>query len=134
MDEALVLSELKKHNYNVSKVARNLDLDYESLKDRFEVKITKVIIPSGPIPSDFKSLGKSGMEKYVIAVKANCQEWPIRFLNTINEARRKYDAGTHEMCQQKRPDGWIVLYLIPRKMRDRTRRPYFFLRSVDGGR
>lgn len=120
-----IREELKRCNYNVSKVSRQLGIPFEELNKKFGVLITPIVIPKDPLPDNIKSLGKEGMQEFVIAVKANTQPWPRRFFSAINEARVKYDKGTHEMCQQKRSDGWIVLYLVPRSMPIR-RDPYFF--------
>ena len=39
--------------------------------------------------------------------------WPSQYRDAINVARKKYDRGTHEMCQG-RTGPWTVLDLIPR--------------------
>lgn len=65
------------------------------------------------------------MQQFVIAIRSNADpHWPVEYFNVISRARRYYDAGTHEMCQEKRRDGWIVLYLIPRR-EPAVRPPYF---------
>lgn len=120
-----IREELKRCNYDISKAARQLGIPFEALNKKYGVLITPIVIPKEPIPADIKSLGKEGLKEFVIAVKANTSPWPLRFFAAIRDARVKYDKGTHEMCQQKRTDGWIVLYLIPRGMPIR-RDPYFF--------
>lgn len=123
--DSYIRSELKRHNYNLSKVSRLLGVPLDDLSRKYGVRVTPVVIPKGRPPEDITTLGKPGMEKYVIAVKANTYSWPRAYFAAINDARVKYDKGTHEMCQQKRPDGWIILYLIPRSM-PIVREPYFF--------
>lgn len=114
MDKETIRSELRSKGYNISQTAKSLGLDYKDLKDEFGIKHDPIVRPKGPMPIDYQSLGKANMRKFVIAVKPNGGVWPQQFYNAIQDGRRKYDAGTHEMCQGKRKDGWIVLYLIPR--------------------
>ena len=127
MDESEIRRQLRLRHNNISKVSRDLGINYKLLKDEYGPQPTgPVLAPSGPRPKDISSLGKPGMEQWVIAVRSNIEpNWPVEFFNEISRARVKYDAGTHEMCQQKRPDGWVVLYLIPRKVPDTKRGPYF---------
>jgi hypothetical protein len=70
--------------------------------------------PSTPMPKDITELGKGRLAKFVVAVKPHGAAWPVQFFNAINLSRRRYDNGTHEMCQEKRADGWTVLYCVPR--------------------
>lgn len=133
MNDELLRQELKRHSYNVSKTARVLGIDYFDLVKRLHPSnesMRQLTIPKGGYPEDITTLGKPGMESYVIAVKKITYNWPVQFMNAIHNARRKYDDGTHEMCQETRSDGWIVLYLIPRKHPDKNRQPYFFRRGV----
>ncbi|MDH7796458.1 MULTISPECIES: helix-turn-helix domain-containing protein [unclassified Beijerinckia] len=114
--ERLVDEELTRTGGNVSKVARLLGMDYRELKQR-QANASSYTFkrPNYPIPDDLFTLGKPGMQKHVIAVKDPGGPWPHRFFHPIKEARRLFDAGTHEMCQGRHKDGWVVLYLIPRK-------------------
>jgi hypothetical protein len=133
VDEQIIRSELKKHNYNVSKTARALGVDYVYLMHKIgpsPTSLASVTIPRGQYPEDISTLGKPGMERFVVAVKKVTHNWPVQFMNAIHDARRKYDNGTHEMCQETRADGWVIQYLVPRKNPDKNRRPYFFRRGV----
>lgn len=103
-------SVLRGDHDNISQTAKALGMDYKPVN----YEIGAIVRPKGPMPEDYQSLGKKGMQRYVVAVKPNGGTWPLNFYNAIQDARKKYDLGTHEMCQQKRKDGWIVLYLIPR--------------------
>ena len=76
--------------------------------------MARIVIPTGPFPSDIGSLGKAWMQDYVVAVKRNTKAWNIVFYPALCKAWEKYHAGTHELCQEKRPDGWIVQYCVPR--------------------
>lgn len=61
------------------------------------------------------------LRRFAVA-KCRCGlDWPQD--DPINVARRRYDAGTHEMVQS-RNGSWVVLYSIPRK-RPTARRCYF---------
>lgn len=133
MSDDLIREELKRTGYNISKVARSLGLDYDRLKADHAPRYEPIVRPRGPAPTDISTLGKVGMQKYVVAIKANGDgEWPMRYFNAIEQARAAYDAGTHEMCQHKRRDGWIVLYLVPRKYKDKPR-AYFNTREFPWG-
>lgn len=63
------------------------------------------------------------MKRHVVAIKLAGTVWPSEFKKAIADARDKYDAGTHEMCQSTEA-GWSVLYLIPRK-EPAAKRDYF---------
>ena len=129
MSEELIREELRRSGFNLSRVANQLGVNYQKLKDEYSPRYTPIVRPTVEMPTDISTLGKPGLQKYVIAVKAHGDGlWPIKFFNAIQRAHGLYDAGTHEMCQQKRKDGWIVLYLIPRKYKV-NRRPYFARRD-----
>ena len=73
-------------------------------------------------------IGQPNLRKYTVSTR-NCQTplWPSQDYEKIATARRKYEAGTHEMCQGR--DGeWFILYLIPRNKRVAPRR-FFSLES-----
>lgn len=129
MSNTFIVSELRKRNWNLSKTARNLGLDYGDLKRQHGTEHKPVVVPRGPIPTDYKALGKESLRRHVIAVKKCTTEWPMQFHNAIQKARLNFDAGTHTMCQQTRPDGWVVLYSVPHKVPVRPRR--FFYGSRD---
>lgn len=70
-------------------------------------------------PSD---LGKESMRKWIVTARhAEHSTWPTEDQDKIEDARSKYEAGTHEMCQGRDRD-WFILYLIPRKTRTGARK------------
>jgi hypothetical protein len=125
MKEQYIREELQAVNGNISKLARSLGMDYQTLKDRYAPTLGPIVRPTEPMPEDISTLGRSGWERYVIAVKENGEQWPAKFSAAIHDARRKFDNGTHIMCQEKRSDGWVVQYLIPRKIKLQYPVPFF---------
>lgn len=124
----LIEEELKRTNGNISKVARALGLDYHALRERqIRSQLNRKIglhPASGPIPEDIQVLGRVGFQHTVIAVKRQGDPtWPQRFDDVLADARRKFDAGTHEMFQTN-DKGWVIQYLIPR-LKAAPRRRFF---------
>lgn len=129
MSDNFIREELRRTGYNLSRTANRLGINYHKLKADFAPQHRPMVWPSAPMPTDISTLGKSGLKQYVVAVKAHADgAWPMKFFNAIQKAQSLYDAGTHEMCQEKRKDGWMVLYLIPRKVQ-KKRKPYFSKRD-----
>ena len=120
----LIDSTIKDMDGNLSKVARVLGIDYFALKDREAQKMvpTSYPVPSSPRPVDIKTLGREHARRYVIAVRPRGALWSPQDRNVLNDARRKFDAGTHEMFQTTEPTGWVVQYLIPRLVPTKPRR------------
>ncbi len=121
--QQMIDDELKAHNGNLSMVARALGLDYHALKMRNNPDFGQVQSAVGPEPLNIKTLGKENFRQYVIAVKKVGTSWPSKYDGIITDARKKFDAGTHEMFQTTK-DGWVVQYLIPYLVP--TRRRQFF--------
>lgn len=106
---------IKENGGNLSKTSRVLGLNLEYLRAKFGDQIVSMATyRPEPRPSDIRTLGKPGMEKFVIAIKNRGFSWPVEFTDIIADGRRKFDAGTHVMCQGH-TRGWAVLYLIPRR-------------------
>jgi hypothetical protein len=127
MDDEFLREQFRESGYNVSKLARSLGLDYTETKRRFEPDETPARRPTGPRPQNIRDLARfEWLRPYVIAVKPANGNWPDEFAKAIYKAKKRFDGGTHIMCQTTGSDGWVVLYLIPRKQ---PRRPqaYFFL-------
>lgn len=62
------------------------------------------------------------LRRYIISSRhAQHPVWPKADQKKIDDARAKYEAGTHEMCQG-RDRNWFVLYCIPRKQRAGARK------------
>lgn len=116
----LIKEELKTASPSV--VARRLGVDYRALLLRQQQEQSPVMREEViPEPDDITTIGRPGMESMVIAItRAAGGGWPKKYDAIIEDARRKYDAGTHEMATG-RTKGWLVLYLIPRLHRVRTR-------------
>lgn len=110
----LVDEEMKRTGGNISRVARNLGLNYATLKSQLTVAPGVVRTPR-TMPEDIKTLARPEMRQYVIAAKRVGDTWPYRFEAALKAARDKYNAGTHEMCQSTTKEGWVVQYLIPRR-------------------
>lgn len=119
-----IIEEMQNHGGNLSMVARVLGLDYHALKTRFPQGYEAVKTPVGPEPDNIRNLGKDGMQQYVIAIKKAGQAWPDKYNSVIVDARKKFDAGTHEMFQGRNNEGWVVQYLIPYLI-PRPRRTFF---------
>jgi hypothetical protein len=129
LDESTIREHFRRAGYNVSRTARNLDIDYDVAKEILDPEIPPVKGPTEPRPADIKQLGKIGLRRFVIAVKATTdREWPEEFSGSIHMARLRYDAGTHEMYQETR-DGWNILYSQPRRKAVPSR-PYFTKRDI----
>lgn len=118
-----IIKELKAHGGNFSVVARALGLDYHALKQKFPQTYEPLKTPVGPEPTNIKTLGKPALAEFVIAVKKAGQAWPEKYDAVIADARRKFDAGTHEMFQSNN-EGWVVQYLIPHLV-PQPRRQFF---------
>jgi len=127
MNDKLIKETAKAVRYNPSRLAHVLGMNYSQAREAIAklVDITPIKRPTEPMPSDITTLGKGKIAKYVIAVKANGDQWGLGFQADIHAARRRFDQGTHIMCQGKHPDGWVVLYSIPRKRPLENPQPFF---------
>jgi len=116
LENQLIEEALRESNNNLSLVARSLGISYHALKDRAErvAPTYDVSFPRAttPEPDDITTLGKPGLERYVIAVKPRGSAWSTKYDAVIADARKKFDAGTHDMFQGSY-QGWVVQYLIP---------------------
>lgn len=112
--QSLIDEEIRKTG-NLSKVARDFDLNYAGLRARIEARTSREPRPPrGPEPVNIGILGRPGLRHCVIAVKRDGDPyWPKKYREVIMQARTAYDAGTHEMATGLSQDGWVVLYLIP---------------------
>lgn len=111
----LLREEIKKCHGNLSRVARNLGLPYSLVLQKVAPRPSVLMSPTfGPEPTDIRTAAKPGFEQWVIAVKRVGCGWPDKYNDVIQDARRKFDQGTHEMFQSN-TRGWVVQYLVPRK-------------------
>ena len=65
--------------------------------------------------------------KHIVATRHCDGSWSSDDQSDIDKARANYEAGTHEMCQGRDRD-WFVLFSIPRRKRCGARR--FFQMEV----
>ena len=98
-----IQDELKSSNGDVRKAARRLGFNVQAAEARF----------SETTPSEFENLGRPELRKYIVAYRHVARDWPYDMREALRNARRKFDAGTHEMCQG-REGAIIIQYLIPR--------------------
>ncbi len=119
----LIKDEMKNSNNNISYVARVLGLDYYALRKKLEPQSQTLHSATEPEPADIRTLGREKFKQYVIAVKPAGSSWPAKYDAIIADARRKFDAGTHEMFQSN-DNGWVVQYLVPYLI-PRERRTFF---------
>jgi hypothetical protein len=122
-ESKLIAEEIKNSGGNLSHVARVLGVDYHALKQRFPQHTSTLPVNHDPEPDEISMLGRKGFRQYVIAVKRSGHAWPEKYKNAIEDARKKFDAGTHEMFQTNW-NGWVVQYLIPYLV-PRDRRQFF---------
>lgn len=102
-------AELRETKGNLKRAARNIGFNYGAALMRFsEVKPTV-------------NLGRPELQKYIIAYRYAFLDWAASDEPKLADARKKFDAGTHEMCQGR--DGDIIIqYLIPRLVPCRPRK------------
>ncbi|MFN4091654.1 MAG: hypothetical protein ACK4FG_02005 [Brevundimonas sp.] len=67
-------------------------------------------------------LGNPNLRRYIVSARhVEFSTWPSQDEEKILQARANYEAGTHEMCQGRDQD-WFILYSIPRKVRTGARK------------
>jgi hypothetical protein len=122
-----IAEEVRESKGNISLVSRKLGINFDYLKSLSErdEPVSSFRITYEPFPEDIRALAKPGMEKFVVAVKKRGLDWPKRFEDAIKDARRKYDAGSHEMVTGH-TRGFAVLYLLPLR---RSVEPRHYFRS-----
>lgn len=60
------------------------------------------------------NIGQPELRPYIVAIRLATEFWPEQYDDAIAEARRRYDGGSHIMCQGR--DGVLIIqYLIPRE-------------------
>lgn len=107
------------------------DRDLTKVASRLGISLTDLadLVAPSPTPAPRRrkppaDIGRESMRKHIVSVRhAEVPVWPAGDLDKIEKAREDYCAGTHEMCQGRDRD-WFVLYLIPRKRRTPAR-PFF---------
>lgn len=73
-------------------------------------------------------VGKNYFRSYIVSVRhAEHATWPREDESKIEDARMKYEAGTHTICQGRDRD-WFVLYCVPLSQRVGARK---FFRAHD---
>ena len=113
LQQQLIDELMRKTGDNVSKVARQLGIDYTALRERTRneagISFPRALTPE---PDDIRTLGRPGFEQYVVAVKPRGGGWPAKYASVIADMRRRFDAGTVDMYQTNN-GGWVVQYCIP---------------------
>jgi hypothetical protein len=73
-------------------------------------------------------IGREALRPYIVSVLPLdlMTVWPAADAKAIDQARRDYDAGTHEMCRARADGGTfgqcLILYSIPRRIPARPRK------------
>jgi hypothetical protein len=107
----LVNEELKKSGGNLSRTARVLGIDYKELREHLP-PVAPFRPTLGPEPDDITTLGRHPYQQFVIAAKRAGCGWPDKYDHVLQDAREKFDRGTHDMFQAN-SKGWVIQYLIP---------------------
>lgn len=77
-----------------------------------------------------EDIGKPHLRKYRVSARhVLTPNWPIEDRMGIMKARAHYEAGTHEMFQEKTKCGWYILYLKPRRVPVRRENRWFVVRE-----
>lgn len=101
---------------------RNEGMGRESLRKyivaRCYVQSPEDFARGSPLPADIE-----GHRHINANPTARYSGWDNRAAEII-EARRKYDAGTHDMVQARDGD-WLIMYAIPRRRRPEFHVPHF---------
>lgn len=116
------VEELRKlydqHGGDRDAVATALGISPEELSERVQPAPFNMTRRRQP-PAD---LGHYYFRKYIVSYRhADHAVWPKDDEAAIEEARAKYEAGTHELCQQ-RDRNWFVLFCVPRVKRTGARK------------
>lgn len=98
----VIQDELSSNGGDLRKACRALGFNYSAAQQRL----------SDEVSTKF-DLGRPEMRKYIVAYRHVSRDWPYQSREDLADARRKHDAGTHEMCQGRDAE-WIIQYLIPR--------------------
>ena len=88
---------------DLRKAVRNFGFNYQAAALRLGLV---------PVSHEY-TLGHPELRKYIIAYRHVFRDWPKTSQEVLRDARQKFDAGTHEMCQGRDGD-YIIQYLIPR--------------------
>lgn len=113
----------EENDSSLERTAEHLGMPYSD----FAMKWGPSLVPAPTVraarhrkpPAD---LGQEWCRKYTIAIR-HCENpyWPKEAEVRIEEARVKYEAGTHEIVTG-RDDRWFILYLVPRATRTGARK------------
>lgn len=101
------------HGGDTAKLAAALGLSAEELAGA---------VAPAPVPSYRRKvppadLGHDYFRAFIVSRRhADYSQWPAEDEAAIEEARAKYEAGTHTICQQ-RDRNWFVLFCVPLKTR-----------------
>lgn len=83
---------------------------------RMGIRMRAPVVPEDVrLPTGTPDPAMPGWEPYLVATKPAGSVWPASLTGAILEARRLYDAGTHEMVTRTTRGGWSQLYCRPRR-------------------
>lgn len=90
-------------------VAQRLGVPYETLVQPEESPVVRRRYPPSQV-------GNPDLKDRIVSIRhADNPHWPTEDADKITLAKLRYEAGTHEMCQGRDKD-WFILYSIPRKV------------------
>jgi len=102
-----IREEYAKHS-SIFRTARQLGVSL----DRVSRVVGKTNFHVEKQPAKYGGRGRPELEKYIVATKHGNDGWD-HAMPELRQARQRYEAGTHEMCQGRDGDT-IIQYLIPR--------------------
>jgi hypothetical protein len=112
-----IREEFAKH-HSAFRVCRALGISL----DRVNRVVGNEEFPTERKTSRYGGKGRPEMEQYIVSIKQATESWD-NSLPELIQARQRYEAGTHEMCQGRDGDR-IILYSIPRAVPEP--RPAYF--------
>lgn len=110
----------RRHGGNIHAVARELGISLTECRSAFPQ--TPVVVRAFPDDTPRPSLdarghlavGRERLRPHIVSVRHAYAGWPEDDRQALQQARQRYDAGTHIMIQGR--DGqWIIQYLLKRR-------------------
>lgn len=99
----VILDEMTESGGDLHKATKRLGFNYQAAAMRLGLSKGTTSI----------ELGKPELRKYIVAYRHIARPWPYHLRDALQDARQKFDAGTHEMVQG-RTESYVIQYLIPR--------------------
>lgn len=99
---------------DATRIAAALGIDKIELAERVTLPPSSGYRRRRQPPAD---LGKDYFRQHIVSARhTDHSTWPSEDEVKIEEARAKYEAGTHDICQG-RDRNWFVLYCVPLQTR-----------------